>query len=261
MSADTARTIEALAELAVGLGANVQSGQILSVSSEPGKEPLARAIAEVAYARGVTFVDVVVFDQHVKRARLRHAAPETLTFVPSWYGDRVRRLGEERAAMIGMTGPIAPGLMDDVDPALLGLDLLPRVKETTALVEERLVNWTAIPCPTAGWAARVHPELEGDAALERLWEEIAHICRLRSPTRSQPGLAPRSADGGRLDARRAVARRSALRRPRHRSDDRPPHQFALDRRPLQTAGGIVHVPNLPTEEVFTAPDPHASTAR
>jgi len=33
------------AELAVRIGANLQPGQILTISSEPGKEPLARAIA------------------------------------------------------------------------------------------------------------------------------------------------------------------------------------------------------------------------
>ena len=39
----------ALADLIVRFGANVQPGQIVAVSSEPGKEPLVRAIAESAY--------------------------------------------------------------------------------------------------------------------------------------------------------------------------------------------------------------------
>jgi len=41
--------LQKYAQLAVKVGANVQPGQILSVVSEPGKEPLARAVAEAAY--------------------------------------------------------------------------------------------------------------------------------------------------------------------------------------------------------------------
>ena len=59
-------------------GANVQPGQIVIVGSEPGKEPLARAIAEVAYRSGAKFVDLAVFDLHFKRARVLHADPDTL---------------------------------------------------------------------------------------------------------------------------------------------------------------------------------------
>ncbi|MGO9752479.1 MAG: aminopeptidase [Solirubrobacteraceae bacterium] len=256
MNADTATTIAALAQLVVGLGANVQPGQIVAVSSEPGKEPLARAIADAAYARGAKFVDVSVFDAHVKRARLRHADPRTLTFVPSWYGERIKRLGEERAALIAMTGPVAPGLMDTVDPALLGMDLLPRLRETSALVEERLVNWSAVPCPTGGWAERVHPELAAGEALERLWEEIAHICRLRE---TDP-VASWNARLDRLTEMASALSALALDSLRFEGPDTNltigllgSSRWIAAR--LQTVEGIVHVPNLPTEEVFTAPDP------
>ena len=47
---------------------------------------LARAIADSAYRHGARFVDVQYFDPYVKRARIAHAAEETLDFVPSWFG-------------------------------------------------------------------------------------------------------------------------------------------------------------------------------
>jgi aminopeptidase len=58
-------TLERLADLVVGFGANVQRDQIVSVSCEPGKEPLTRAIAASAYRRGARFVDVAWFDPWV----------------------------------------------------------------------------------------------------------------------------------------------------------------------------------------------------
>ena len=76
---------QALAELAVH-GANVQPGQVVAVGATIGQEELARAVAEAAYKRGALFVDVAYFDPYVKRARIEHADPETLEFVPPWYG-------------------------------------------------------------------------------------------------------------------------------------------------------------------------------
>ena len=68
----------ALAELTVRFGANLQPGQIMAISSEPGKEELTRAIADAAYAHGAKFVDLLVFDYHLKRSRALNADPDTL---------------------------------------------------------------------------------------------------------------------------------------------------------------------------------------
>ena len=91
--------LTALANLAVTVGANVQPGQIVAINAEIGKEMLVRVLADAAYARGAKFVDVAYHDPYVKRARLAHATdPDALRFVPSWIGERVKRLGAERAA-------------------------------------------------------------------------------------------------------------------------------------------------------------------
>src|SRR5690348_12334349 len=123
--------IRPLAELIVRFGANVQPGQIVALRSEPGKEELTRAIAEVAYEAGAKFVDLMVFDVYLKRARALHANPDTLGFVPPWYGEQVLALGDQRAARIALSGPVAPNAMADIDPVLIGRDRLPSVAEST----------------------------------------------------------------------------------------------------------------------------------
>src|SRR5213594_537157 len=111
-----ASRVERLADLIVSFGANVQKGQILDVLSGLGKEELTRAITASAYKRGAKFVDVNYWDPHLKRVRVQYAADEVLDFVPAWYGERTLELGEERAATILLSGPIAPHLYDDLDP-------------------------------------------------------------------------------------------------------------------------------------------------
>ena len=71
---DYSDKIERLADLIVGFGANLQPGQILSVTANLGMEDAARAVARAAYTRGAKYVDVFWWDQLVKRERLLHAA-------------------------------------------------------------------------------------------------------------------------------------------------------------------------------------------
>ena len=118
-----------LAELAVH-GANVQRDQIVMVSAELGQEDLARPVAAAAYARGAKYVDVVYFDPHLKRARVQHADPETLDYVPEWYGERLLTLAEGHGARIALAGAVEPNLMDDLDSSLVGRDRLPLLKSS-----------------------------------------------------------------------------------------------------------------------------------
>jgi aminopeptidase len=248
--------VRALAELTVRFGANLQPNQILALQSEPGKEALARAIAQDAYAQGALYVDLTVFDVHFKRARALHADPDTLGFVPPWLGERAMALGEHRCARAALTGPVAPEAMDGISPALLGRDLLPALAESVQVVEARTTNWTAVPCPTPAWATLVHPRLEPAAALDRLWAQVAHICRLDEPD-------PEAAWGARLDQLEATAERLdglALDR-LHFSGPGTDLTIGLLASShwcaarFTTVDGVRHAPNIPTEEVFTTPDP------
>jgi aminopeptidase len=246
----------ALAALAVRQGANVQPGQVVALASEPGKEAMARAIAEAAYAAGAKFVDLTVYDVYLKRARALHADRDSLGYVPPWLGARVLALGDERAARISLSGPVAPHALDDVDPELISLDMLPRLRESMKVLNDASTNWTIVPCPTAGWATLVHPRLEPAAALERLWGEIAHICRLDEPdpiavweqrlaqlTRVSRALTELALDGVRFEGPGTDLTIGLL----------PSSKWVAAK--FNTVGGIEHQPNIPTEEVFTTPDP------
>ncbi len=253
---------ERLAELAVVLGANVQPGQIVSVGADHGQHELARTIAEAAYKHGASFVDVLYFDPYVKRARIAHAPDETLSFVPPWYGQRMLALGEHRAARISLSGPTATGLLDDLDQDRAGRDQLPFVKEILTVISDRTTNWTVVPCPTSEWAELIHPDLAPDEALDRLWEQVAHVCRLDEPD-------PLAAWNERADALASVAARLN----EHRFDavhfEGPGTDLTVGLLPSssfhaardETVDGIVHLANLPTEEVYATPDPERTEGR
>ena len=251
-----------LAELAVSTGANVQPGQTVGVGADLGQEELARAIAAAAYTRGARFVDVRYFDLYVKRARIELASSETLDYVPSWYGERVLTLGRERGANIALAGPVAPGAMEGLDPARVGRDQLPFLKETLTVIHERTLNWTVVPCPTAVWAKIVHPDLDENAASERFSAEIAHLMRLEEPD-------PAAAWQARVDLLDAVAARLTERRFDALHFEGPGTDLTVGLLPssawqsarLETVDGVTHIANLPTEEVYATPDPQRAEGR
>jgi aminopeptidase len=249
-------TVERLAELLVGFGANVQPGQIVAVGCEPGKEYLVRAIAASAYRHGAQFVDVSWFDPWVKRARIQYAADDTIEFVPPWYGERVLALGRERAARIALSGPVAPGVLSDLDPVRAGRDRLPSVKESGQVVNDRTTNWSIGPCPTPAWAAMVHPGLEPGAALAKLWEQIVHVCRLDEPDPVAAWQERRTVLIG-AAARLTTLGLDALHYEAPGTDLTVGllHGASWQAAAFETADGLPHMPNLPTEEVFTTPDP------
>ena len=244
-----------LAGLAVH-GANIQPGQVVGITTELGQEELVRAVAAAAYARGAMFVDAPYFDPWLKRERILHADPDTLDFVPPWLAARMATLGERADATITLTGVVAPNALEGVDPALSGRDRLPWVKERGHVISERLINWTIVPCPHPAWAQLVFPELAPEDAYEKLWEQLWHVLRLDEP---DPGAA--------WDERSDALKRSAQLLTERRFDalelEGPGTELTIGLLPTSTWGGggfvtrngLPHLPNIPTEEVFTSPDP------
>jgi aminopeptidase len=248
--------LDRYAELIVAVGANVQPGQLVDVWSTLGKEELTRAVAAAAYRRGAKFVDVGYYDPWIKRARVQHVADEALEYIPPWHGERALQLAEARGASISLSGPTAPGLFDDLDPSRLGRDIYPRLKEWTKITNDRTVNWSIAPAPTDSWARLVYPELHPAEALDRLWDAVAHVCRLDE---EDPAAAwrERNADLAAAADRLTERRFDALHL------EGPGTDLTVGLLPTSswiggsdtTAEGIEHMSNLPTEEAFTTPDP------
>ena len=247
--------VPALAKLAVGVGANVAPGQTLILGSSLGQEELTRAITAAAYDAGAHQVEVHYADPYVNLARLEHAPDESLGEVIPWVRQRPRDLAELRGAMIMLSGPTAPGLLDAVDPARIGRDTVALV-EWLEVLAERAVNWSIVPGPNPAWAKLVYPDLDGEGALARLWAEIAHICRLdeQDPVAAWWKRSQELTDAAaRLDAVELDALHFAG----------PGTDLKIGLLPsvhwnggaFRTAWGLDHIPNLPTEEVFTSPDP------
>jgi aminopeptidase len=236
--------------LAVRVGLNLQPGQVLAVNALIEHAPLARAVAREAYAAGALFVDVVYTDQRVRRVHIQHAGEGGLDWSPPWLVKRFVDLGETGGALLGISGNPEPDLFGDLDGTRVGRARMREVSEASLRLTDGLCNWSIIAYPSEGWSRIVF----GEPDVDRLWDAVATAVRLDEPD-------PVAAWQAHIDelSRRAntltTRRFDAL---RYRG---PGTDLTVGLHPESTwlaardeVRGVEFVPNMPTEEVFTAPD-------
>jgi aminopeptidase len=246
------RRLDRYARLVIEVGVNLQPGQDLLIDALVEHAPLVRAIARAAYAAGAGHVDAGYRDQHLHRAEVELASEAALGWSAPWLVQRLEEGMRRRAGRVTIAGDADPELLAGLDGSRL-MRSLPKELRRTSLrsVNERLMAWTIVACPTEGWAR----SLFGAPDVERLWQAVERVVRLDEP---DPVAAWRE-HVARLRARARALDELRLDGVRFRG---PGTDLVVGILPGSrwlsgagtTAWGQEHIPNLPTEEVFTTPD-------
>jgi aminopeptidase len=240
------------AELTVRVGANVQPDQDVVVMCLIEHAEIARAVAREAYRARGRHVVVLYSDLHLRRAAIELGPEEELGWSPPYLLDWMRRWPEERPALIALTGNPDPDLLSALDPALVGRADPREIRAlmSTAIAARRF-NWSIVSAPNAGWASQIF----GEPDVERLWEAVATATRLDEPDPVEAWRAHTEKLKARADA--LEARGFDAVRFRGPGTDLTIGLLPTSRwmcATFETETGIEHIPNLPTEEVFTTPD-------
>jgi aminopeptidase len=244
--------LQRYAELAVRVGANVQPGQPVGVWAHVEQAPVARAIARESYRAGASSVFVHYRDNHVRRAAIELGPEDELGKSPEHVIDWVRRFDEAPTAFIQLAGDPDPTLFADLDQELVGkAEPLDFRRAWIPHAANRATNWTIVAAPTEGWARTVF----GEPDVERLWQAIATATRLDAPD----PVAAWHEHVATLKARAAALDERGFDAVRFRG---PGTDLTVGLLPgshwlcatFTTRDGVEHLPNIPTEEIFTSPD-------
>ena len=252
-----ARYADAIVRASLGIG----KGDSLVVQGEPEHRELLVAVAESAYRAGARYVDVVTADPLVLRAKLLHGNDDAIGAFSPWSRRRIREVAGPRGALAQITGEGEAGYLDDVPSERIATDYSRLAKQTAILRRAQLnmrARWVIAGWPTEHWAGQVYPKLKPLAAKRRLAEDLLRFCRLAE----EDGKGT----SGWREHLRTLSRRSSrltklgltkleLRGPGTELDV----GFVGDTRwlggPETLVDGRKLAPNMPTEEVFTSPDP------
>ena len=246
-----AELLDRYAELIVRIGANVQPGQDVLLSSLVEHASIARAVAEHAYLAGARRVLLRYEDLVVGRAAIEHAPAEALGVAYPFELDELRWLRAHGWAWIRLTGNPDPHLFDGLDSArIIAAQSQELREESMKAVLSGDVAWTIAAAPNEGWARQVF----GEPDTERLWQAVAIANRLDDPD----PVAAWQEHLARLAARKSALDRQAFDAIRFTG---PGTNLTVGliaggvwhSGKMQTKSGIEYVANLPTEEVYTSP--------
>jgi aminopeptidase len=249
---DSDERLRRYAELAVRVGANVQAGQPVGIWALVEHAPVARAVASEAYRAGASAVHVEYNDRYVRRAAIEYAPEESLGKTPEHVLDWIRSFADTNTAFIQLTGDPNPNVFAGLDAERVGRSDATDVRVAwVPHVANRAVNWTIVSAPTEGWSETVF----GERDLERLWDAVATATRLDQPD----PVAAWNEHVARLKARAAGLNERGFDAIRFRGPgtDLTVGLLAGSRflcATFETRAGLEHLPNIPTEEVFTSPD-------
>lgn len=248
--------LERYADLLLRVGVNLQEGQGLVIRASLEAAPLVRLLVDRAYASGCPQVEVMWSDDAVTRSRFLSAPDGTFDRIAAWRAQGMTSMAEAGFASLGLTSD-DPDLLQGTDPerwATYVRRWQGAVTGYTDVVMSNRTQWSLAAYAGRAWAAKVFPDVNGDEAVRRLWDAIFHAARSDV---ADPVLAWRDHQGRlrshveRLNARRYVALH--FRGPGTDLRVGLAHGHVWEGAKAVTPEGVRFAPNIPTEEVFTAP--------
>ena len=252
------KQIERYAELAVQTGAAVQPGQELVISGPVEQADFVRLLAQKGYEAGAGHVTVIWLDDGLSRLEYGRMPVSYFEETPAWKRDQLNSLAEAGATFLFVYGS-DPKALDGIDAAKPMTAM--RARNRQCDVYRRGLDfghnaWSIVGVPVGPWARMVFPEVSTDEATYRLWVAILAAARADGPdpqSEWQRHVAT-------FEKNKRLLNSHAFDRLRYRSCNGTDFELGLNRGHVweggvsRTVGGVVYVPNMPTEEVFTTPD-------
>ena len=245
-------------EMAVKAGVNIQKGQTIIINAPVEASALVHHCANAAYDAGAKEVVVHYSDEKLSRIKMEKTEQKVLCDVKPWiqnsYLDYIKSEGS--AAILSITGSdpeIYKGLdTDKINAASIAkMKALEEYKDYTMASR---IQWCVLAVPSEGWAKKVFPDLESKEAVEKLWKTIFKVSR---------------AEGDAVANWREYAKKQALRRDKinelnlnelHITGENGTDLYVGLADDCEWGGvselsekGVEFIPNMPTEEIFTAP--------
>ncbi len=258
LSADLDHLLTRYAELLVRIGVNLQPGGKLLLSAPLEAAAVVRKVASAAWDAGAVEVDVRFSDPHLARLRIDQAPVAALGYAPDWAMTERLHMIADGYSFVSLVGE-DHAIMQGANP-----DRVAQYAKTRGLVNKPISEkmmafeaaWSLGAFAFQGWADKVYPDLRAAERVPALWKDIFAVTRADQPD----PVAAWEAHIGQLGAVRDYlnTRHFAAVHFKDAAGDTDLMVGLADGHIWggaedRTASGIRVVPNMPTDEVFTAP--------
>lgn len=174
------KRIDKFAKLAIKTGINIQKGETLLIRADVEASAFARRCVKEAYKAGAKHVYVEYSDEVIFRETYLSAPDEAFDEYPEWQSYKYTEIAKEGGSFLNIVSA-NPDLLKGVDT-----DRISRfqkiagkyLKEWRSYTLTDKVKWSIVAVPSEAWASRLHPDLELNDAIEKLWNEILDCSRV-----------------------------------------------------------------------------------
>lgn len=249
--------LEKYAELIIKTGINVSENHTVIIQIAVDQAPLARLLTKEAYKQGAKEVIVKWKDDAIQKEFLQNAAEECLENIPTYVIDEADSWIERGASRISVVSS-APDALEGVPADRLATW---QKATNTALFNSRKatqsnqVSWTVVAAAGKEWAAAVFPDLPEEKQVDALWNEIFKDTRIYD----EDPIAAWEAHDNKL-ASKANELNEIQYDALHYTAPGTDLTIGLPKDHIWKGAGSFNsrgeefMANMPTEEVFTAPD-------
>lgn len=246
------------ARLIAETGVNVQDNHTVVLQISVDQAPLARLIMEEAYRLGAAEVIVQWSDETIQREFLAHAATDRIENVPQYKIDQTDDWIAKGASRISVVSS-NPDALAGVDAQRVAAFQTANGKALVNLrkaTQANKVSWTVVAAASEGWAAKVFPELAtSEEQVDALWNEIFKTTRIYE---ENPVIAWDIHDK-KLQEKAAELNEQQFTALHYTAPGTDltiglPKNHLWEGAGSYNARGEEFMANMPTEEVFTAPD-------
>lgn len=240
------------------LAVQKRENPIIWINANTENLPFARELTKMAYECGAAEVKVNINDEVLSRLNMEGMSEERLAHFGEYKLDERMDYIKDGVAFISITGS-DPDLFKGIDPKRLQIRnrasskvMKPAMKYTMNDIN----SWTVVGYPTKAWAKNVFPDLDEDEAFERLKTEIFKTVRLDH----EDPVAAWEEHLDKLAKRGEVLNNLQLKELHYKTDRGTDFRIGLPENHIWVGAeskddrGYRFLPNLPTEEIFTAPD-------
>jgi aminopeptidase len=249
--------LEKYARLIVETGVNVEKNHTVVLQINVDQAPLARLITKEAYRLGAAEVIVQWTDDVIQKEFLTHADQDRLETVPHYKVDQVDDWIAKGASRISVVSA-NPDAFAGVDGKRIATY---QTAAGTAMINLRKatqankVSWTVVAAAGKEWAAKVFPHLPENEQLDALWDQIFKTTRIYE---EDPVLAWKQHDE-KLAKKAAELNKEQFAALHYTAPGTDiiiglPKNHLWEGAGSYNARGEKFMANMPTEEVFTAPD-------
>ena len=247
------------AELLVRVGVNVQKGQDLVITSQVDQAPFARLCVQAAYEAGARAVDMAWSDDAIARMTYMNADESVFDVIPEY---RIRfntDYAEGGACFLHLISS-DPENLKDVDPSRLERAHRAYGKYMKRYRELGMASafpWSIGALASPAWAKRVFPDLPEAEAVAALWEKIFMAVRVTGDGTAVEKWRQHQEN---LQRHVEILNGYAFDRLHYYNALGSDFTVGLCKGHIWCAGGEktpkgqFFMPNMPTEEIFTAPD-------